>query len=195
MHVRLAELFTQRFGAPPTATQELRAHGSSRKLYRLHGANGESAVGVEYDEREENAAFVGFTKHFRAAGLPVPEIYGEDLAQGVYLEEDLGDTTLFDVLQKERGQSEEIPAPVAAIYRQAVGQLARMQIVAGKGKKLDALYTQMNRAIADPENPLHTLSGSTVTMSSHYFRQYRRASAGPQAQPVPVTGGSSGSAP
>lgn len=58
--------------------------------------------------------------------------------------------------------------------------------VAGKGKKLDALYTQMNRAIADPENPLHTLSGSTVTMSSHYFRQYRRASAGPQAQPVPV---------
>ena len=108
MHVRLVELFTQRFGAPPATTQELRAHGSSRKLYRLHGANGQSAVGVEYDEREENAAFVGFTKHFRAAGLPVPEIYGEDLAQGVYLEEDLGDTTLFDLLQQERGQSEAI---------------------------------------------------------------------------------------
>ena len=160
MHVRLAELFTQRFGAPPTATQELRAHGSSRKLYRLHGANGQSAVGVEYDEREENAAFVGFTKHFRAAGLPVPEIYGEDLAQGVYLEEDLGDTTLFDLLQKERGQSEEIPAPVAAVYRQAVGQLARMQIVAGKSLDYGLCY------------PHSAFDRRSMSWDLNYFKYY-----------------------
>jgi len=32
---------------------------------------------------------------FRRHGLPVPEIYAEDLTHGAYLEEDLGDTTLF----------------------------------------------------------------------------------------------------
>jgi aminoglycoside/choline kinase family phosphotransferase len=32
--------------------------------------------------REENVAFLEFSRHFRRHGLPVPEIYGEDLSQG-----------------------------------------------------------------------------------------------------------------
>ena len=35
-------------------------------------------------------------------GLPVPEIYAEDLSKGAYLEEDLGDTTLFEFLSENR---------------------------------------------------------------------------------------------
>jgi len=60
--------------------------------------------------REENAAFLEFSKHFRKHGLPVPEIYGEDLNHGAYLEEDLGDTTLFQLLSKTRsGESVALP--------------------------------------------------------------------------------------
>ena len=55
-----------------------------------------SAIGILYDVREENVAFLEFSRHFRRHGLPVPEIYAEDLSQGAYLEEDLGDTTLFE---------------------------------------------------------------------------------------------------
>ena len=51
-----------------------------------------------YDVREENVAFLEFSRHFRRHGLPVPEIYAEDLSHGAYLEEDLGDTTLFEFL-------------------------------------------------------------------------------------------------
>ena len=51
-----------------------------------------------YPVREENVAFLEFSRHFRRKGLPVPEIYAEDLSQGAYLEEDLGDTTLFEFL-------------------------------------------------------------------------------------------------
>jgi aminoglycoside/choline kinase family phosphotransferase len=50
----------------------------------------------------ENVAFLEFSRHFRRCGLPVPEIYAEDLNQGAYLEEDLGDTTLFDFLVANR---------------------------------------------------------------------------------------------
>ena len=133
MHARLTELFAQHFGAPPVEIGELRADGSDRKLFRLTAGDGRTAIGVENSDQDENAAFIGFSRHFRAAGLPVPEIYAEDRAAGVYLEEDLGDTTLFEMLQKERGAAPEVPAAIAAIYVQSVRLLARMQIQAGPG--------------------------------------------------------------
>jgi aminoglycoside/choline kinase family phosphotransferase len=133
MHARLAELFTSHFGAPPADASPLPGDGSDRKLFRLKTRDGRSAIGVENRDRDENAAFVGFSRHFRTAGLPVPEIYAEDPSAGVYLEEDLGDTTLFQLLQKERGTATEIPVSVAAVYTQSVHLLARMQIEGGRG--------------------------------------------------------------
>jgi aminoglycoside/choline kinase family phosphotransferase len=140
MHARLADLFTQRFGASPGEVIPLPAHGSDRKLFRLRAPDGHTAIGVEHGVREENAAFVGFSRHFRTAGLPVPEIFGDDPAAGVYLEEDLGDTTLFELLQKTRGSSVEIPAVAAAVYGKSVQLLARMQIEAGKGLDYGLCY-------------------------------------------------------
>ena len=71
--------------------------GSGRTIVRLRNDDF-IAIGVLHDVREENTAFIEFSKHFRRHGLPVPEIYAEDLSQGAYLEEDLGDTTLFEFL-------------------------------------------------------------------------------------------------
>ena len=51
---------------------------------------------------KRTSRFFEFSKHFRSRGLPVPEIYGEDLSQGAYLEEDFGDTTLFEFLSASR---------------------------------------------------------------------------------------------
>lgn len=133
MQPRLSELFAERFGAPPADVAELRAHGSDRKLWRLHAADGRTAIGIENPDRGENAAFTGFAAHFRGSGLPMPEIYAEDRAAGLYLEEDLGDTTLFDLLHRERGDSADVPARVAAIYEKTVRLLPRIQIEAGRG--------------------------------------------------------------
>ena len=132
MHARLSELFARYFGAPPVQIGELRADGSERKLLRLTAGDGRTAIGVEHSDRDENAAFIGFSRHFRAAGLPVPEIYADDGTAGVYLEEDLGDATLFELLQSERGADPEVPFEIAAIYAQAVRLLARMQIEAAR---------------------------------------------------------------
>lgn len=133
MHERLTALFLERFGTAPAEIADVRAHGSDRKLFRLKSAVGATAIGVEHDDADENRAFVAFSRHFRAAGAPVPEIYAADLGAGCYLEEDLGDTTLFDLLQRERGNSPAVPPSVAALYEEAIRALARLQIEGVRG--------------------------------------------------------------
>src|SRR5215471_14909371 len=95
----LKTLFEQHFGVPPEEVQAL--HGtlgaSGRRIFRINNSQN-SAIGILYDCREENVAFLEFSRHFRQHGLPVPEIYAEDLEHGAYLEEDLGETTLFQFL-------------------------------------------------------------------------------------------------
>ncbi|MGA8345918.1 MAG: phosphotransferase enzyme family protein, partial [Candidatus Sulfotelmatobacter sp.] len=99
----LRNLFEQHFHVPVERLQPLQGQlgGSGRKIIRLAAGN-ISAVGILYDVREENAAFLEFSRHFRKHGLPVPEIYAQDLDHGAYLEEDLGDTSLFEFLSKHR---------------------------------------------------------------------------------------------
>jgi aminoglycoside/choline kinase family phosphotransferase len=48
--------------------------------------------------RDENRAFIYMARHFRALGLPVPELYSVSPDEMTYTQEDLGDTLLFDHL-------------------------------------------------------------------------------------------------
>src|SRR5580704_7797197 len=107
----LKNLFEQHFRSPVERVQPLQGQlgGSGRKIIRLVGGK-ISAIGILYDVREENVAFLEFSRHFRQHGLPVPEIYTQDLDQGAYLEQDLGDTSLFEFLSRQRS-GEKIASP------------------------------------------------------------------------------------
>jgi len=76
--------FEERFGAPVRSVVPLQGQlgGSGRQIIRLSN-DSNAAIGIIYGVREENFAFLEFSKHFRKHGLPVPEIYGEDLDHGV----------------------------------------------------------------------------------------------------------------
>jgi len=128
----LKKLFTRHFHSAPTRIQPLQGElgGSGRKIIRLTNER-VSAVGILYGGREENTAFLEFSKHFRRYCLPVPEIYAEDLNHGAYLEEDLGDTSLFEFLTQNRSGEDIAPAVVEA-YRKAVGVLPRFQVEAAR---------------------------------------------------------------
>src|SRR5690349_20785852 len=78
----LKKLFEQRFHVPPDRVQPLQGQlgGSGRNIIRLANAKN-SAIGILYPVKEENIAFLEFSKHFRKYGLPVPEIYAEALAE------------------------------------------------------------------------------------------------------------------
>ncbi len=128
----LKKLFERHFGRPVERVEPLQGGlgGSGRDILRLAHQN-LTAVGILYNVREENAAFLEFSRHFRRHGLPVPEIYGSDLDSGAYLEEDLGDLTLFQFLSENRAGDNIAPQVVEA-YGKVVATLPRFQIEASR---------------------------------------------------------------
>src|SRR5881394_2425646 len=156
----LKTLFEQHFHSPVARVQPLQGElgGSGRSIIRL-GGDKLSAIGILHEVREENAAFLEFSRHFRRHGLPVPEVYAEDLSQGAYLEEDLGDTTLFEFLSKNRA-GENIPPQVVETYRNVVAMLPRFQIEAGRDLNYKVCY------------PISSFDRQSITWDLNYFKYY-----------------------
>lgn len=156
----LNTLFEEHFHSPVKRVQPLQGElgGSGRKIIRLSNETA-SAIGILYGVREENAAFLEFSRHFRKHGLPVPRIYGEDLDRGAYLEEDLGNTTLFEFLSKNRN-GEEIAPTVVDAYRKVVAMLPRFQVQAGRDLNYDVCY------------PIGSFDRQSVAWDLNYFKYY-----------------------
>jgi aminoglycoside/choline kinase family phosphotransferase len=156
----LNRLFEERFHSPVTHVHPLQGQlgGSGRQIIRLSNEKN-TAIGIVYGVREENAAFLEFSKHFRKHGLPVPEIYGEDLDHGVYLEEDLGNTTLYEFLSKNRNAGAIAP-PVVEAYRKVVAILPRFQVEAGHDVNYEACY------------PIGSFDRQSVAWDLNYFKYY-----------------------
>jgi len=132
--------------------------GSGRRIFRLISEN-ITAIGILYDVREENLAFLEFSRHFRRNGLPVPEIYAESLDRGAYLEEDFGDTTLFDFLAGNRDGAEIAP-PVVEVYRKALAVLPRFQVEAGRDLNYKVCY------------PRASFDRQSIAWDLNYFKYY-----------------------
>ncbi|CAN5787373.1 RNase adapter RapZ [soil metagenome] len=134
MYEALVRLYATQFGRPPRSILEVAGDGSSRSYYRLIGDDLHTAVGAVGPDHEENRAFLSFTRSFREAGLPVPELYGVDEPVGVWLEQDLGDTTLFNALVEARRMEpgEPFPTAILPVYRRVVETLPRFQVEGGR---------------------------------------------------------------
>ncbi|HDL19231.1 MAG TPA: phosphotransferase enzyme family protein [Bacteroidetes bacterium] len=159
MKSKLTKLFKHRFQEDPVSITALKAHGSDRKLFRIK-SDRRSVIGAANEDRSENIAFLEFSRHFRKEGLNVPEIYAEDLDNGIYLEEDLGDLTLFDALQKERKGSKEFPASIITAYEKVVTELPKFQIDAGKSLDYGLCY------------PRHSFDRQSMMWDLNYFKYY-----------------------
>lgn len=129
---QLAQLYDQWSGEEPELILPLAPSGSNRIYYRLQKGKS-SAIGAYSPDLREQRAFVAFSKHFGAKDLPVPEIYAE--VDHVYLQEDLGATTLYSYLLQK---GDYFPDYLIRIYKKVVEQLARLQINGGEG--LDYSY-------------------------------------------------------
>ena len=99
----LHDLYTQFVGSAPTSIEELPSSGSNRRYFRLKGEK--SIIGVLGTCKEENEAFLYMSEHFHKKGLPVPEIYAISDDTMAYIQEDLGDTLLFNAIEKGRKTS------------------------------------------------------------------------------------------
>ncbi len=156
----LKRLFEQHFHRSAERVQPLQGQlgGSGRAIVRLTGG-GQNAIGILYTVREENTAFLEFSRHFRRHGLPVPEIYVEDLRQGAYLEEDLGDTTLFEFLSAHRAGEAIAPEAIEA-YRNVVAVLPRFQVEAARDLNYKVCY------------PRSSFDRQSIAWDLNYFKYY-----------------------
>jgi aminoglycoside/choline kinase family phosphotransferase len=156
----LKTLFERHFHLPVERVEPLQGQlgGSGRKIIRLSSGK-LSAIGILYDVRGENVAFLEFSRHFRRHGLPVPEIYAEDLNHGAYLEEDFGGTTLFEFLSSHRA-GETIALETIAAYRKVVSILPRFQAEAGRDLNYKVCY------------PRASFDRQSIAWDLNYFKYY-----------------------
>lgn len=99
----LKKLYLSHVGCEPQAIEEMPASGSNRRYFRLLG--NPTLIGVSGESLEENRAFLYMAEHFKQKGLPVPTIYARSENNMFYLQEDLGDTLLFNAIEKGRQTS------------------------------------------------------------------------------------------
>ncbi|MEN8121262.1 MAG: RNase adapter RapZ [Bacteroidota bacterium] len=123
----ISELFIKWSGEDVKEIKALPESGSYRKYFRVLG-NSKSAIAVYNDDKKENLAFLQFSKHFKNKNLPVPEIFAENLTENIYLQEDLGETTLFAFITEKR-PGVEFTDELTNIIKKVLDQLVKFQVL------------------------------------------------------------------
>ena len=100
---KLKKLYNQVCGCEPQEIIELPSSGSNRRYFRLKGE--QSLIGAIGTSREENQAFIYLARHFKERNLPVPEVLAVSDDEMAYVQQDLGDATLFNAIEKGRATS------------------------------------------------------------------------------------------
>lgn len=135
----LKSLYLSYTGHEPEVIDELPSSGSNRRYFRLFGSP--TLIGVCGTSTEENRAFIYMAKHFRQKGLPVPEVLAKSDNDEYYLQEDLGDTLLFNAIEKGRktsvfGEDEK------QLLRKTMRLLPDMQFAGADGMDFSYCYPQ-----------------------------------------------------
>lgn len=126
--LKLSTLFESWAGCAPSSVAKLPPSGSNRAYFRLAAADGRTAIGVVGENDRENAAFISFSRAFAKAGINVPQIYAVDTDAGVYLQQDLGQTSLFDLINAERKDRGAAFSPkLKEVYKRVLAALADIQ--------------------------------------------------------------------
>lgn len=158
MEQTFRRLYEEKFGEAPASILQIEGDGSSRQMYRVIGDDGMiTSVGVVGPDHDENRAFLSYSRAFRSIGLPVPEIYAADEEAGIYLEEDLGETTLFDGVSSARKDEPdaEFPTSMIPVYERVLEILPRFQVEGGKVVDYSVAYP---RAAFDRQSILWDLN-------------------------------------
>ncbi len=153
----LKELFTRHTGEPPDKFEKIKGSGSNRHYYRLFGKD-QTVIGVLGDELLENEAFLYLSGHFLEKGLPVPEVFIISDDRHSYLQEDLGQQPLFDLVQQDHDGP--VSDRIRDLYRKTLQQLIRFQLDGANGLDFTKCY------------PRHAFDRQSMQWDLNYFKYY-----------------------
>ena len=155
---KLLRQFQQCFGCEADSFEMLPLSGSYREYARLKTST-KSAIGAYNSDVKENRAFLSFSAAFLSCGLQVPEIYAVSEDETTYLQEDLGNVTLFDFITQTR-KFEGFSKTIIDEYKKVLVQLPHIQINGGEKIDYSVCYP---RSEFDKQSMLWDLS---------YFKYY-----------------------
>lgn len=131
--------------------------GSNRKYFRISSASN-CAIGAIGEDPKENKAFLEFSRFFRSKGLHVPDIFAQDDEHGIYIQEDLGNQSLFDLIARE--DPKNISENTTLLYKQSLEQLIQFQLEGYQGLDFSLCY------------PVSEFTPQSMLWDLNYFKYY-----------------------
>lgn len=136
----LSKLYAEVKGVLPAKVDELPSSGSNRRYFRLSGNDGaDSLIGVVGTSLEENRAFIYMADHFHKQGLPVPEVVAVSDDEMLYLQTDLGDSLLFQEIEKGRA-TRSFSKGEEELLTRTIRLLPQVQFKGAEGFNFDVCY-------------------------------------------------------
>lgn len=139
----LNRLFSDLTGACPDYTEALPFSGSHRRYFRM-GLSGKTYIGVLGIDKNENIDFINLSRYFLSKGISVPKVYIVSRDSMAYIQEDLGDTLLFDYVSRGR-QSGNYSEPEKDMLLAAVSELPKIQFEGAGGIDLMTVGSEFGR--------------------------------------------------
>lgn len=152
---RIKELYKTYSGQECVSCEPLPGAGSNRMYYRLTDANHKTMVGVVGTSRDENHAFCYISRQFSLCKLPVPQVHAVSDDGLCYIQDDLGNTSLFDALKAGREAGGRYTTHEKELLRKTISTLPDIQFRGGRRIDFSHCYPQ---ASMDSTNVLFDLN-------------------------------------
>ncbi len=121
----IADIYQKYSGSEPFSLIQLPATASDRLYFRITSHTKQTVIATHSQNVRENKSFVNLAKHFASHTLNVPQILHVEPDFSTYLQEDLGDISLFSLLQEQ--PENQITENIKRHYANALQQLIRFQ--------------------------------------------------------------------
>ncbi|MBR1929725.1 MAG: phosphotransferase [Paludibacteraceae bacterium] len=129
------------FYIPITKSVKLSQSGSNRIYYRLFDNNDHSYIGVVGTSINENIAFITLSDYLNKQGVNTPKVLAVSNDKLRYIQEDLGDISLFSEIEKCQ-KNNKLDDNALSLLSQSIRQLAYLQIVAAHDLDYSVCYPQ-----------------------------------------------------
>ncbi len=136
----LQQLFESYTGQQVGEVTELNSSGSNRRYFRLKGG-ALSIIGVIGTNKDENNAFIYLSRHFIEKGIRVPRVLAVSEDRMRYIQEDLGDESLYQSVSHGR-ESGEYGTMESELLCRTIACLPKLQFKGAEGMDWNVCYPE-----------------------------------------------------
>ncbi|HKK59254.1 MAG TPA: RNase adapter RapZ [Salinivirga sp.] len=154
---KLEKLFQNISGEAPEVSKLFKKSGSGRQYYRLKSEK-LSLIGCMNSDVDENEAFFHLSGVFSKAGLNVPEVLAIDESRQYYIQTDLGDQMLYNIVTSR--QTENLDDYLLNQYKKVLSALIDFQTI--------------DQSLIDSSKyyPLPVFNRQSIEWDLNYFKYY-----------------------